>query len=669
MRKNSAITVVIVLILAAWSTAHADYPGTVIAYPVSAATNVYGINDSGTIVGDYNDGQNMCGFVLSNGNYTSLVYPDPNFVWTGATGINNAGTIVGWYGNGTADFGFVLSNGNYTSFGYPEGRNTRPNAINNAGTIVGSCSLISVPGKQYGFSLSGGTYTPLMYPDSDVWRTKPLGINDAGTIVGYYSSNSDHGFSLSGETYTRLDYPGAVSTQATGINDSGTIVGRYYTYENGWYAFTLSNGIYTSLGPQISCEPFGINDVGQMVGTCGTAGFLVTIDTSISGDFAPADLAGTWYFQMYGDSSQANAPYWASGTMILDSTGAVIGGTAVNNYGETKLFTDGSLTIDNAGLVTGSFTVEGGPTESLPHGKLDAGKTVLAMVSSDPNYSSLFMALKGGGNFIQADLAGTWYIQAISDQPAANNPYWVSGTMILDSTGAVIGGTAINSFGETKPFTSGSFTIDSLGQFSGSFLLYDGVTGSIPHGKLDAGKTTLIMVVSNSNNRGLFVAAKGGGTFTQADLAGTWYIQAIADQPAANNPYWASGTMILDSTGTVIGGTGVNSLGDNKPITSGSLTIDSLGQFSGNFLQPDGIIRSIPHGILDAGKTTLFMVESDPYNRGLFVALKGGMGGTCSGDIDSDGDVDGSDLAALITNTSLIDLTTFAQNFGENDCP
>jgi hypothetical protein len=35
----------------------------------------------------------------------------------------------------------------------------------------------------------------------------------------------------------------------------------------------------------------------------------------------------------------------------------------------------------------------------------------------------------------------------------------------------------------------------------------------------------------------------------------------------------------------------------------------------------------------------------------------------------ADCDVDGSDLAALIANTSFFDLKTFAQNFGENDCP
>ena len=660
MKNSLAIKVAIILVLAAWSTAYADYPVTDITCPDTVATEAYGINDAGTIVGMCDDH----GFVLSGGNYTYLAYPDPTYSWTCATGINNAGTIVGWYGNGMPNFGFILSNGNYTSFAYPEALWTEVHGINNAGTIVGSSD-------GHGFSLRGETYTLLKYPDPNSQRTEAFGINDAGTIVGYYwdERGVNHGFALNGETYTPLDYPGALGTQATGINDAGTIVGRYYAPEGWWYAFTFSNGTYTSLGPQITGEPFGINDEGEIVGTIGTAGFLITISPSIPGDFSPADLAGTWYFQVFSDSPTTNAPYWGSGTMILDSTGAVTGGTAINDSGISKALTGGSFTIDSAGQVAGTITLSGGAIENLPHGKLDAGKTVLAMVNSDPNYRGLFVGLKGGGTFTQADLTGTWYIQAIADQPSANNPYWASGTMILDTTGAVIGGTAVNSFGETKSFTSGSLTIDSLGQFSGSYLLSDGMVGSIPHGKLDAGKTTLTMVESDSANRGLFVGLKGGGTFTQADLTGTWYIQAIADQPSANNPYWASGTMILDTTGAVIGGTAVNSFGETKSFTSGSLTIDSLGQFSGSYLLSDGMVGSIPHGKLDAGKTTLTMVVANSANRGLFVAAKGGMAGRCSGDIDSDGDVDGSDLAALISNTSLIDLATFAENFGENDCP
>jgi hypothetical protein len=41
----------------------------------------------------------------------------------------------------------------------------------------------------------------------------------------------------------------------------------------------------------------------------------------------------------------------------------------------------------------------------------------------------------------------------------------------------------------------------------------------------------------------------------------------------------------------------------------------------------------------------------------------------CEGDFNHDGDVDGSDLAGLVANPALLDLSTFATEFGSTDCP
>jgi hypothetical protein len=46
------------------------------------------------------------------------------------------------------------------------------------------------------------------------------------------------------------------------------------------------------------------------------------------------------------------------------------------------------------------------------------------------------------------------------------------------------------------------------------------------------------------------------------------------------------------------------------------------------------------------------------------------LGPSIPGDFaPADCDVDGTDLAVLIVYPSLIDLTTFVENFGRNDCP
>ena len=55
------------------------------------------------------------------------------------------------------------------------------------------------------------------------------------------------------------------------------------------------------------------------------------------------------------------------------------------------------------------------------------------------------------------------------------------------------------------------------------------------------------------------------------------------------------------------------------------------------------------------------------YGWGLVNAARAAV--PCKGDFESDGDVDGGDLAALIANLSLADLAAFAGSFGQNACP
>jgi sugar lactone lactonase YvrE len=348
------------------------------------------------------------------------------------------------------------------------------------------------------------------------------------------------------------------------------------------------------------------------------------------GTFVDGDLTGTWHFQVYGDAVSANAPYWGSGTMNLDPTGAVASGTAVNDSGVVKTVNGGSFAVDDKGQVSGTLTFSDGTVESLPLGKMDNHKKILAMVGSDPTYRHLFIAEKGGGTFNQSALAGTWHFQVFEDNPSINAPYWASGTMILDGSGNVIGGTAVNDSGIARTFTGGALIINSAGQVSGTLAASGGVTGTISHGKLSADKTFLTMLSRSSSYRGMFVMAKGGGSFSQSDLAGTWYLQVLADSPSSNAPYWGAGTMILDMSGRVIGGTAINDSGVTKTFTGGSFTIDGAGEVTGTTTLSDGSTESLPRGKLDASKTILAMVNSDPTYRGLFVAIKGETAGQSS---------------------------------------
>jgi PKD repeat protein len=595
--------------------------------PGSASTTANAINNSGIILGWSDNGY----FLYCDGSYTPVSGP-PGWTPVDITGINDSGAVVGWGETGSPGASirtFLFSGGTYTTIDPPPGPPGLGQfvgfGINDSGHIVGTGQIGPTYFPPIGLLNIAGIYTPIAPPG---WGyVTATGINDSGEIVGYGTVGSTRAnFLYAGGIYTTIAPPpgwGSVMT-VTGINNIGAIVGYGASPSQGAGGFVYRDGIYSTINPPgwIGVQANGINNHGVVVGSGAdgsgiTRGFVATPAGVID------DLAGTWYFQVLADKPSANAPYWASGNMTLDAMGNVIGGMALNDQNVTKTLTGGAFTIDGAGQASGYVTLSDGTMESLPHGKLEAGKKFLAMVNSDVDYRGLFLATKAGGTFAQDDLAGTWHFQVLADFTSENNPFWGSGTMIVDATGAVTGGMAINSLSQTDTITGGSFTIDSEGKVSGSVQQSGGITQDLPYGKLDAGKSILTMVNSALEIRGLFVAVKAGGTFTQEDLAGTWYFQVLADNPSANAPYWASGNMTLDAMGNVIGGAAVNDQNVTKTLTGGAFTIDGAGQASGYVTLSDGTMESLPHGKLEAGKTILSLVNSDLDFRGLFVAIKG----------------------------------------------
>jgi uncharacterized membrane protein len=105
----------------------------------ASGTTVFGINDSGQIVGTYLDKvSHRHGFFRdSQGIYTTLDAPtSPTF--TVAEGINNSGAIVGWYVKGNSvSHGFLLTGGVWTTIDVPGAMDTQINSINASGQIAG----------------------------------------------------------------------------------------------------------------------------------------------------------------------------------------------------------------------------------------------------------------------------------------------------------------------------------------------------------------------------------------------------------------------------------------------------------------------------------------------------------------------------------------------------
>ena len=133
---------------------------TTIDVPGSTATQAFGINESGQIVGTYVAGPIGHSFLLSEGIFTTIEVPGAT--GTTATGINDSGQIVGFYEDPTGiTHGFLLSQGIFTTIDAPHlSTLTIASGINDRGQIVGTY----FPGPRLSFLLSQGIFTTIQVP-------------------------------------------------------------------------------------------------------------------------------------------------------------------------------------------------------------------------------------------------------------------------------------------------------------------------------------------------------------------------------------------------------------------------------------------------------------------------------------------------------------------------
>jgi hypothetical protein len=203
-----------------------------IDFPRSPASNAFGINSKGDIVGGYGPEApppafyfETTGYTLKKNTYRTLAYPGA--AYSAPYGINDKGVIIGFYDLlGDQNFrGYMYKGTEFTNIDYPGAEATAAAAINNSDEVIGI--YFDSSNVQHGFMLKKGIYTSIDVPNS--YDTEPWGINSKGVIVGaYYDFNNiQHGFVYQAGQFTTVDYPGATNSVLTSINDAGQIVGTY----------------------------------------------------------------------------------------------------------------------------------------------------------------------------------------------------------------------------------------------------------------------------------------------------------------------------------------------------------------------------------------------------------------------------------------------------------
>jgi uncharacterized membrane protein len=196
-------------------------------FPGSTDTTARDMNAKGTIVGDYENGASaQHAFMVQSGVFHEITIPGHPNVPAVASGVNDNGDVVGQFNSNNTIFGFLLHNGNLTTLSFPGAQGgTNPTSINDQGVIVGTYFLSSEDMPR-GFMWKAGVFSNLNPPDGGGHST-PTKISNAGDIVGSYVSTTnglEHGFSFDNGKFRTIDAPTSEGTAIVGVNKFDNVV-------------------------------------------------------------------------------------------------------------------------------------------------------------------------------------------------------------------------------------------------------------------------------------------------------------------------------------------------------------------------------------------------------------------------------------------------------------
>ena len=219
-----------------------------IEVPGAAATlAARGINARGDIVGNFRDSAgNLHGYLLSDGKFNKF---DEGSDFSTFLSINNAGEIAG-RGLNQPGAWIRRTNGNFVGVGHSEGINLTWSALSvqdNGRVVVGWFNRLST-GRAHGFiSTRRGHFQVVDFPGQSVRCSGVSSINERGDMVGLFSGTDpsgvcdhpidQHGFLLRNGEFTIIDFPGAVSTRAWALNNYGVIIGDFTDDSGNVHAF------------------------------------------------------------------------------------------------------------------------------------------------------------------------------------------------------------------------------------------------------------------------------------------------------------------------------------------------------------------------------------------------------------------------------------------------
>jgi probable HAF family extracellular repeat protein len=210
---------------------------------------------------------------MAQGTYTEIDFPSA--LMTQANAVNRAGTIVGSYTDLTGGHGFLLQDGVYTTIDYPGAQYSYALGINDKGQIVGLAEPVG-----YLYDLNSQSFTSIQYPRA--LYSYPVAINNASSIAGYFQKRDlvYQGFEVVNRGFAEIVPPNSTAAFVTGIDTVGDLFG--YAQINGSYSnFLFRQGQFRTINIPASAafvlgtNPAGTALVGYYQAFSGTKGFVL----------------------------------------------------------------------------------------------------------------------------------------------------------------------------------------------------------------------------------------------------------------------------------------------------------------------------------------------------------------------------------------------------------
>lgn len=329
--------------------------------------------------------------------------------------------------------------------------------------------------------------------------------------------------------------------------------------------------------------------------------------------FSPSDLEGNWKIMHYGRIH--SGPFSAYGSIDVNASGGVAGGSITNFGVDIQRFTGGAFVITPEGIVTGildAFLSDSNTYEKLLiyNGQMATDKGFIIYAANfDLGRKGIGVLVKEGGNYVNADLQGTWVF-----------PLDGLFTLLLTNTGDLASCSYISAAGDALQCT-GNIKIMPDGSITGRLGFPGGKPFTIDfNGRISQRKDIMIIAggISTRFEGMSTMAVRSEKAYSPADAKGKWKVFM-----SINNDV-LYGTVDINGSGTVTGGGWKNSQKTSGTFTGGKVLYSKdRNDISGFISTSAGHTYTILGGALSpSGDVLPLSAKDEAGHDGMLVLVK-----------------------------------------------